>query len=88
MTGLLVTLTVVEVVLFVGAVAVYVVAIIRSLRRTSSSLAKVSFGVRAIERQCEPIGPSVTRINGRLQGVAAALERLADSAEQAGGARR
>jgi hypothetical protein len=77
MRTLLILLTAVEVAAFVGVLAVYLVAITRSLRRTSDHLAKVSFGVRAIETQCEPVGPAVTRINGQLATLAGALEGLA-----------
>jgi hypothetical protein len=77
MRTLLIVLTVVEVLVLVVVLAVYLVAITRTLRRTSQSLAKVSFGVRAIETQCAPIGPSVTRINGQLETIAGALAGVA-----------
>lgn len=77
MTTLLIVLTVVEVLVLVVVLALYLVAITRTLRRTSQSLAKVSFGVRAIETQCTPIGPSVTRINGQLEVIAGALAGVA-----------
>lgn len=77
MRPLLVVLTVVEIAAFAIVLVVYLVAIVRTLRRTSANLAKVSFGVRAIEDQCVPIGPSVVRINNQLQGIAAALGGLA-----------
>lgn len=76
MTALLVVLTVTEIVLFVGVLAYFLVRIAASLQRTSSNLAKVSFGVRAIETQCSSIGPSVTRVNEQLTGIAAALGTL------------
>ena len=44
MRTLLIVLTVVEIVVFVGALAVYLIAIARSLRRISQSLGKVTFG--------------------------------------------
>ncbi|MBA2318594.1 MAG: hypothetical protein H0V93_12575 [Euzebyales bacterium] len=83
MTRLLVTLTVIEVLALVITLAVYLVAIVRTLRRTSQNLAKVSFGVRAIETQCAPIGPGVTRINEQLAGIAGALDGVAGLAERA-----
>ncbi len=79
--GLLITLTAVEIVIFLGAVVVYLVRIARSLQATSTNLAKVSFGVAAIEMQCAPIGPVVTRINGQLEGIVGALTRVVDLAE-------
>lgn len=83
MTALLITLTVVEVLVLVVVLAVYLVAITRTLRRTSRSLAKVSFGVRAIETQCMPIGPSVVKINGQLETIAGALAGVAELADAA-----
>ncbi|MDP9444919.1 MAG: hypothetical protein M3P83_11465 [Actinomycetota bacterium] len=83
MTALLVVLTLVEIALVAVVLVVYLVAIARSLRRTATLLAKVSFGVRAIESQCAPIGPSVTRINEQLTGISAALGQLATLAGHA-----
>ncbi len=85
MTTLLVVLTVLLIVVFVGVVAAYLIAIARSLNRTSGYLGKVTFGVRAIEKQAEPIGPGVTRINEQLAVIAGALDGVADLAEAAGG---
>lgn len=85
MTTLLVILTVAEVTVFVAVVAAYLIAIARSLNRTSGYLGKVTFGVRAIERQAEPIGPGVTRINEQLATIAGALDGVADLAEAASG---
>jgi hypothetical protein len=80
MTTLLIVLTVVEILLLVGALAYYLVRIRTSLKRTAGYLANVSFGVRAIETQCSSIGPSVTRINGQLSAIAGALDGLARQA--------
>ncbi len=77
MTALLVTLTVIEVVLVVAVLAYYLARIGASLRRTSALLAKVTFGVRAIERQTEPVGPRLREINGALEQAATALDDLA-----------
>ena len=84
MRTLLIVLTVVEIVIFVGALAVYLIAIARSLRRISQSLGKVTFGVRAIETQCASVGPSVTRINEQLTAIAGALEGVSVKAERLG----
>lgn len=79
---LLVTLTVVEILIFVGALAWYLIAITRSLATISGSLGKVTFGVRAIEQQTASIGPNVVKINGQLEVVEGALAGLAEKAEQ------
>ena len=87
MTALLVTLTLVEIAAVVLVLVVYMVAISRSLRRTSQTLAKVAFGVRAIETHCEAIGPSVVDLNARLPAVRDAFVQLAELAGAAGGRR-
>jgi uncharacterized protein YoxC len=82
---LLMTLTVIEVVLLVAVLAIYLVVLTRRLESIAASLAKVAWGVRAVETEVSSIGPSVTRINGvlteltedLLPGVAAKAERLA-----------
>lgn len=83
MTALLVVLTLLEIVIVVGVLVAYLVAISRSLRRTTVLLGKVAFGVRAIETQCAPIGPSVLTVNSQLAGIAAALGTVTGLAEQA-----
>jgi len=80
---LLTVLTVVEIALVVAVLARYLSLITISLRASSALLGKVTFGVRAIETQCEPIGPSVVRINGQLQVIAGALDGVAGLAEGA-----
>jgi len=85
MRALLVVVTLLEIALVIGALAVYLARITRSLRVTSALLGKVTFGVRAIETQCESIGPSVIRINGQLAVIAGALDGVAGLAEAAAG---
>lgn len=88
MTTLLVTLTIVEIVLVAGVLVYYLVRVAASLRRTAVLLGKVSFGVRAIETQCNVIGPSVLKVNDQLEGVADALADLSDLATAAAGPAR
>jgi hypothetical protein len=85
MTALLVTLTIVEIVLVLLVLVYYLARIAGSLRRTSTLLGKVAFGVRAIETQTEVIGPSVLTVNDQLLGIAAALDDLAGMANAAAG---
>ena len=40
--------------------AFYLITIAATLRKVSHTLGLVTFGVRAIEKQTEPIGPVVT----------------------------
>jgi len=84
-TALLVTLTIAEVALVAVVLVYYLVRIAASLRRSATALGKVAFGVRAIETQCDVIGPSVVRINEQLTGVAGALADLAGLATAAAG---
>ncbi len=83
MTALLIVLTLLEIVIVVAVLVAYLVAISRSLRRTAVLLSKVSFGVRAIETQCAPIGPSVLTINSQLAGIVAALGTVTGLADTA-----
>jgi uncharacterized protein YoxC len=84
MTALLVVLTLLEIAVVIAALVVYLVLIRRSLARTVQLLAKVSFGVRAIETQCEVVGPATSRLNQRLAEAAGAVHELNRLAEQAG----
>jgi hypothetical protein len=70
----LVALTLGEVVALVAVLAGYLIAIAAGLRRVSALLARVTFGVRAIETQTEPIGPALRDINTALADAAGALE--------------
>jgi len=85
MTALLVTLTIIEIVLVVVVLVYYLVRVAASLRRTAVLLGKVAFGVRAIETQCQVIGPAVLTVNEQLGGVADALADLTDLATAAAG---
>src|SRR5262249_23987831 len=74
MKTLLIVLTLAELAILVIVLAVYLIAIAASLRKVSHTLGLVTFGVRAIEKQTEPIGPVPADINGALRQVADALE--------------
>jgi uncharacterized protein YoxC len=71
----LIALTLGEVAVLVGALAGYLIAITRTLREVSQTLARITMGVRAIERQTEPLGPALQEVNTDLDAVASALER-------------
>lgn len=75
MNKTLIGVTLGQVALLVGVLAGYLIAIAATLRRVSQALAKVTFGVRAIERQTEPMGRHLREVNADLQAVADALER-------------
>jgi hypothetical protein len=69
----LIVVTLVEVALLVLVLAVYLVAIAATLRTVARTLGLVTFGVRAIEKQTEPLGPVLKEINDSLEQVAALL---------------
>jgi uncharacterized protein YoxC len=77
MTALLIVLSIAEIAAVLAVLVGYLIAVARSLRRTSATLGKVAFGVRAIETQTQTIGATVPPINERLRGVAGALTGLA-----------
>lgn len=81
-TTVLVTLTVIEIVALVGVLAFYLVAIARHLRSVADTMAKITFGVRAVEQQVGVIGPGVTKVNQTLEEIAGALPGIAAKAEQ------
>ena len=84
MRVLLITLSVLEIFLVISALAFYLWRIARSLRASAANLAKVTFGVRAIETQCASIGPSVIKVNSQLLAIAGALDGIATKAERLG----
>ena len=77
MNTVLIIVTLIEVLLVVLVLAGYLIAIAATLRRVSKTLGLVTFGVRAIERQTDPIGPALKDINGALEQIAAALDDVA-----------
>ena len=81
MRNLLIVLTVVEIVLVTAVLAFYLNRISASLHETARHLAKVTYGVRAVETQCSSIGPSVVKINEQLATINGALGGVADRAE-------
>jgi uncharacterized protein YoxC len=91
MRTLLIVLTLIELAVLVLVLAVYLIAIAARLRNISHTLGLVTFGVRAIEKQTDPIGPVVGEINEALEKVASALEQVvgpvpAETAAPAAGA--
>jgi uncharacterized protein YoxC len=82
---LLMTLTVIEIVLLVVVLAIFLILLTRRLQSIAVSLARVSWGVRAVETHVAAVAPGVTRVNELLQeltedllpGVAAKADELA-----------
>lgn len=75
-------LTILEIAGLVIVLAIYLSTVARLLNSISANLARVTFGVRAVETQCAVIGPAVDRINGNLADTAGGLTDAAASAER------
>jgi hypothetical protein len=77
-------LTIVEIGGLVLVLALFLTIIAKQLNSISATLAKITFGVRAVETMCAVIGPAVERINGNLADTNAALVESAVNAEKLG----
>ncbi|MGH9182673.1 MAG: hypothetical protein ACRDZ9_02470 [Acidimicrobiales bacterium] len=82
MFALYVVLSVLEIVLLVVTLTYFLGRISRLLKSISATLAKITFGVRAVESQCAVIGPAADRVNADLADAAAGLTRAAERAER------
>ena len=74
-------LTVLEIALLVGVLATFLNIVAKQLNCISANLARIAWGVRAVEVMCGVIGPAVDRINGNLVDVNNDLTRAAAAAE-------
>jgi len=74
--------TCLEMVLFVVVLGFFLNRVAKQLNSISRTLAKVTFGVRAVETQCLVVGPAADRINSNLAQVAAGLDDAAARAER------
>ena len=75
-------LTVLEIALFVIVLGYFLNRITGQLVSVNRTLAKITFGVRAVETQCNVIGPAADRLNSQLASVAAGLEDAAARADR------
>lgn len=75
-------LTVLEILLFVGVLGFFLNRITQQLVSVNRTLAKITFGVRAVETQCHAIGPAADRINANLSSIAGGLEAAAGMTER------
>ena len=81
-TGLLVTLTVVEIVALVVALAFFVILITRRLRSIAIALKQVSgTTIRAIQGDVFLVGAGAAILNRKLNAIAGALPAIAAKAE-------
>jgi hypothetical protein len=75
-------LSLLEIVALILVLAIYLTVIGNQLRSISQNLARITFGVRAVETMCAVIGPAVDRINGNLQDICSGLQEAAVEAER------
>lgn len=81
-TGLLVTLTVVEIVALVVVLALFVILITRRLRSVANALEQVSGGaIRAIQGDVFLVGAGAAILNRKLNAISGALPAIAEKAE-------
>ena len=80
-TGLLVTLTVVEIVALVVVLALFVIVITYRLRSIASTLKRASLVIRAVQGDVFLVGAGAAILNGKLDVIASALPAVADRAE-------
>ncbi len=73
----LLVFTVLEILAFAGALVAYLTRISHALEKIggwpTSYLAKIDFGVRAIEKETSHLGPQVTELNRGLEALAGKL---------------
>lgn len=74
--------TVLEIALFVAVLGYFLNKITQQTASINRTLAKITFGVRAVEQQCLNIGPAADRLNQNLSSVASGLENVAARAER------
>ena len=91
----LIIATLAELALLVAVLASYLLVIASTLRTVARTLGLVTFGVRAIEKQTEDVGPVLADVNAALERVAGAFgappvkprvsERTVPAVEHSGG---
>lgn len=81
-TGLLVILTVVEILALVVVLALFVISITRRLRAIANALGEVSGGIiRSIQGDVFLVGAGAAILNRKLNAIAGALPAIAEKAE-------
>jgi hypothetical protein len=82
MLALHIILTLVVIVGFVATLGIFLYVLANQLKSIAANLAKITFGVRAVETQCAVIGPAADRINENLAQTARGVMAAADAAER------
>lgn len=79
--SLLTVLTVVEIVALVVVLAIYLLIVGRQLRSISSTLAEVTWGARAVERQLRAVESNIGQVNAALTDIAEVTPGIVRMAE-------
>ena len=79
-----ITLTVVEMALFVLVLAYFLHRLDKLLGNVVANLEKIADGVEAVDGHCAGVGPGVEQLNEFLAGAAAELDRVGREAEAMG----
>lgn len=77
-----VLLSLLEIAVLVGTLAIFLNIVARQLNRICATLAKITFGVRAVEQMVQNISPNTDRLNASLSEAASALNDVAGQAER------
>lgn len=80
--GLLTVLSVIEVVALVAVLGAYLIVVAKGLRSITSTLAEVTWGARAVERQLRAVPNNIRHINNGLTDAASVLPGIAAAAER------
>ena len=79
---LLTVISVVEVVALVAVLGIYLIAVAGGLRSIVSTLAEVTWGARAVERQLRAVPANLRGVNAGLTDAAAVLPGLANAVDR------
>jgi uncharacterized protein YoxC len=80
--GLLTALSVIEIVVLVAVLAFFLIIITKLLNHIADTLAEVTWGARAVERQLRATVGNVQGINAGLSDIAAVAPGIISMAEQ------
>jgi hypothetical protein len=86
-TGLLYALSVLEVVILVAVLGMYLLTVAQGLKSIVVTLAEVTWGARAVERQLKAVPHNIRGTNAGLTDAAAVLPTLTDMVDRRTGRR-
>lgn len=80
--GLLTVFTVIEIVALVAVLGGFLLVVAQGLRSIVSTLAEVTWGARAVERQLRAVPSNLRQINAGLTDAAAVLPSLSSTVDR------